>query len=309
MKNIFRILTATAIGIAALSSCSKEQKGEVYTPGDGDGVYTFYRSEEPSVSFSPENPTMTIELVRATNSGSATLELVSQQVANGQACNAFNIPSSVTFQDGEYETTIEVGYIEDNISMNTTYSVVISMNEEDCSPAGNVSTSFQAIRAFDWKSIGEGLFQDTFAYGITDEEGNVVDPQNQTVAVEQAYDSRNGQTYARWRIVNPFGNREAIAASWGEGAVNTSYSSYWEFYQIDEEGHLYFNTVQPGILYSGAYPVSYAMPLSYADFADYMDYLTISPTGLVCLANVPNVSIGYFGVYRALLQMPEGFQL
>lgn len=304
MKSIFGIITAAAIGITALSSCDKELRGGVYTPEEGDGVYTFYRDEEPSVTFSPENPTITIELVRATSTGSATLELTNQQIVNGEPCNVFNIPSSVTFEDGENNAVIEIGYDENSIRMNVTYEVTVAMNGDDCSPSGYSSTSFEAIRAFDWTPIGQGTFFDGFAYAITDAQGNVLDPQRQTVNVEQAYDAKSGETFLRWRIVNPFGNRDAIAASWGESAVSSSYSAYWEFYQIDTEGHIYFNTVQPGILYSGAYPVSYAMPGSYADFSDFMADMLIKD-GVVTLLTVPNVSIGYFGLYQSLLYMPQ----
>lgn len=309
MKNIFKIIATAAVGLAVLSSCSKEQKGGVYTPGEGDGLYTFYRASESDIVFSPENPELTIQVVRATASGEATLNLITAQYAGETPCDVIDVPATVTFKDGEYNAYFTVGY-KNSIEMNVNYDVVISIADEDCTPGGISSTSFGASRAFDWKSIGKGQFYDENAYLDAEWDANtgallkVNDYNVQEVEIMQAYNANTNEDYQRWRVVNPFGNREEMV--WPAANLADSYSQVWEFFVVNEEtGAINYSVINPGINHSAYGPMSYGMPGNFSSAGFTNENLKIQ-NNLANLSPMVYVSAGYFGVYPTYVSLPGG---
>lgn len=210
---------ATAlVGAAVLTSCSKDQVSEIYTPAEGDGIYSFETTSLPAVEFTPSNTTARIEVIRTSSEGESTLAITSTQSAGDSPANVLNVPSEVTFADGENFAFITVT-INGDIQENTNYRLSLSIAEESCTPGGQSATSLSFTYAL-WESLGQGEFYDNVS-------GVLVTPEIiKYVGAE------------RYRIMAPFTDEvsEAMAANVG-GAVGGETTDYIEF-TVDAEGML-----------------------------------------------------------------------
>lgn len=211
MRKLFKILGITLVGAALLSSCSKDQESAIYTPGEGEGIYSFDASSMPDVEFTPSITTAQIEVIRAKSDGEATLAIASTQTSGGNAVNVLNVPSEVTFADGESFAFVTVSIISANIQENTQYSLTLSFADEECSAGGVSSTSMSFSYAL-WESIGTGQYWDNIS-------GMMVTPEVlKYVGAE------------RYRIMNPFtAEVQAKIAENVGGAVGGPVSSYIDF--------------------------------------------------------------------------------
>lgn len=224
---------ATAlVGAAVLTSCSKDQVSEIYTPAEGDGIYSFEATSVPAVEFTPSNTTARIEVIRTSSEGETTLAITSTQSAGESTVNVLNVPSEVTFADGENFAFITVT-INSDIQENTNYTLSLAFAEENCTPGGESSVTLSFTYAL-WESLGQGEFYDNVS-------GVLVKPEIiKYVGAE------------RYRIMNPFTDEvsEAMAANVG-GAVGGETTDYIEF-TVDAEGMLswdgYWNA---GVLVDG----------------------------------------------------------
>lgn len=238
MKKIVTILTVLALGVFA--SCEKEVKVEIYTPGAGDGGYSFYAASA-SNEFSASNPTFEVELYRNTTSGSSTVNLSSTQaIVGGPSVNVLNIPSTATFADGEGRTKITVGYNE-TMQVAVNYAITISMDAQDCSFGGQKALTLNAILAYTWESLGIGQWFDNLSLMSSDSYGIA------NVEVLKALG------YNRYRIVNPYADVDQLAASWSKEQVKGPKASIIEFWVLANGVNVSWDTSwYNGLIYDAA---------------------------------------------------------
>ena len=84
---------ALAIMISTLTSCSDKGYWDEYVP---EGLST--HSNRPLLNSPPKetNPTVTVNVIRSTTKGAATVEITATKVSEG-----VTVPTSVTFEDGK----------------------------------------------------------------------------------------------------------------------------------------------------------------------------------------------------------------
>lgn len=252
MKNILKIFSITALGLVLAASCSKDQVGEIYTPGsDETAIFAFSSTAIPSVEFSQDNPVIEIDVFRSTLNGPSTVNLTNTQTQNinGTATpvNVLDIPALLTFSEGSYTAKLKIGYNE-TIEAATNYNITISMEDGSTIAGGNSSVSFSALLAYTWESLGLGQIYDNLVFGV-DLDGDGMLTTKEEFAIQDV-EILKAVGYDRWRVVNPWGNRDAVALSWGSSAVLKEYSAYWELYLKEDGLHLtYDNILYPGILY------------------------------------------------------------
>lgn len=241
MKILFKTIAIALAGAAMLTSCNKEQISETYTPAEGDGIYSFEASSVPAVEFTPSKTTAQIEVIRTNAEGAATLAVTSSQTDGENAVNVLNVPSEVTFKDGENFAFITVS-INENIQENVSYSLSLSIAEKDCTPGGEPAVSLSFTYAM-WESIGTGEFFDELM-GDAD------------VVVVDILQSINNPS--RYRIMNPYTNDaiEAIIAFVEGGEDKKGPSDYIEFTLNDDGSVVWSGCWNNGVLYDSSNEMS-----------------------------------------------------
>lgn len=240
MKSLFKIFTAAFIGTVLLASCNKEQKSEIYT-ADGDGLYSFVASSIPDIEFTPNVSSAVVDILRSTTKGESTLSLTVTQTDPNGPCTILNIPSQVTFADGESIVHVPITFNE-GIKEEVTYNVTLAFAEDQCSPGGVSEVSFAFTYAM-WESIGTGEFFDELM-GDAD------------VVVVDILQSINNPS--RYRIMNPYTDDaiEAIIAFVEGGEDKKGPSDYIEFTLNDDGSVVWSGCWNNGVLYDSSNEMS-----------------------------------------------------
>lgn len=301
MKKIVTILTVLALGVFA--SCEKEVKVEIYTPGAGDGGYSFYAANA-SNEFSASNPTFEVELYRNTTEGSSTVNLSSTQaIVGGSSVNVLNIPATATFADGEGRTKITVGYNE-TMQVAVNYTATIKMDAQDCSYGGLSTLTLKAILAYTWESLGNGQWFDNLSLMSSDSYGIA------NVEVLKAVG------YNRYRIMNPYADEKQLAAAWSKEQVAGAKSNFIEFWVLDDGTHVMWDKYWfDGLIYTPgdntssirAYVPSYLKSLGQnADPANDAKSMFVEDKVIRFYPHWFIDGLGGFGCYVCYLSLPGG---
>ena len=235
--------------------------GVTYTPAEGDGMFSFNATATAAFEFSETSTTLNLDVYRSTTSGAATVQITSTQLMGTQAVNVLNVPSELAFEDGQGRAVLSIT-ANDNMEAATNYTVTISLGEGAVSPGGNQSITLTVSQAYTWISLGMGQFMDQNAYAMDlDGDGYLTTPEEFGI---QEVEILKADGYDRWRIVNPWGNRDLIALGWGAENVLDEYSSFWEIYLVDDEGHIKWDGAMiPGIMYPDMDQILYYYPSEY----------------------------------------------
>lgn len=313
MKRLFKILAIAVAGAAVLSSCSKDQVTATYSPMEGDGGYSFGAPSTLNFEFSSEKPVMSIDVYRATTEGTATVQVSSTQMLGDQAVSVLDVPTELSFEDGSGKAVLQIGYNE-SIQPATNYSITVTL--ANVTPGGNQSVSFTASLAYTWVSLGTedspyGQLYDNLAYGVDlDGDGYLTGPEEFNL---QDVEVLKADGYDRWRIINPWGNREGIATSWGSSAVLSEYSQMWEFYIRTDIGNgsnvRWDGSVIPGILYESlGEQIVYQMPsdvnaAAYGQMDEAIGFMSDDIVQLNPAASIENTT-SWFGQVNVILGFP-----
>lgn len=225
MRKLFKILGITLVGAALLSSCSKDQMSEIYTPTEGDGLFTFNATGTAAFEFGIDSPSMTIELYRSIADAEATVPVSSTQMLGETPVSVLDIPAEATFEAGSHTAHVIITYNE-NLKADNIYSISLSIPEEQTSPGGNGTIAFNASMAYVWESLGtNGQFYDNM--------GGLIVP------VEVLLATNSPVPNSRYRIMNPYPAEAQAAIAAGVGAsVGGPVSEYIEFVVDPETGLL-----------------------------------------------------------------------
>lgn len=172
----------------------------------------------------PSNPVFAVVVKRdATQAASYTLTVIENQE------NAFSVPSTVTFAEGEKEVSVPVG-ISENAPTATDLSLTLSLQDDQVNPyKSEMAKRTFTINIVKWNNLGTGQWLDGFWYGFWDE-----------VQIQQRDDKPE-----IFRCTNPYTNE--LCEAYGESNHGT-YTKYLTFElkkngQITWEKYFTFNTM------------------------------------------------------------------
>jgi hypothetical protein len=250
MKNIVKSIFV--LGIASLSfvACNVDNIGAIYDLEGKSGV-SFSKTLAGDTEVNAKATTYSIPIVRGTADGSLTVSLASTLP------EGVKVPSSVTFNAGEYETEVQLDIAQ--MEVGKTYKGAVKLADES---QFDKNTAISAInvtlaKAYTWVSLGKGQFYDGLALQPSDDDLGIVD-----VEILQA------EGFDRWRIMNPFPKDQLIAA-WAESYVTYAPDSMIEFFLTDD-GIIDFTSrvIKTGLTYisvaDNAY-IYYYYPSEYSD--------------------------------------------
>lgn len=220
LYNKLALVAAMAAGIG-LTSCQQEEfTYEVGAPAAQDSAVVYFASDFNDVVLSISDTEILVDIARhATEAATYALDVTLEEGING----AIVVPSSVTFDEGDLDTTIAITV--GDIELMKNYTVKIAIDEAWVNPYAmddNTVIAFDIMRE-DYVTYAEGTYVDYFLY--TDTEGNPI-PYAKVLEYSPSLD-----TY-RIKDCWDFGTSEALTFKWdgeknitlGASAIQTGYN-------------------------------------------------------------------------------------
>ena len=222
MKLTKYAVMALAIMLSVLTSCSDKGYWDEYTP---DGVEYSFEQATLNVETADKNPTVNVNVLRSTTSGSATINLVAKNVTTG-----VTVPTSVTFEDGKNMATVAISLT--NGVPGPAYKATVALAEDVAtSPSGVASCTCSISIEYTWVSLGKGEFADNF----------IASNKYYEVEILQA------EGFKRYRVMHPYDECMAKDDGEWEDWRTGEYPEYIEFW---EDGELLsFNIWNTGLIY------------------------------------------------------------
>lgn len=294
MKNIFKSIFVLGIVGLSVVACNVDAVGTRYDLAGKSGV-SFPKSLAGDTEVNAKASTFSIPIVRGTADGPLTVSLSSTMP------EGVNVPSSVTFNAGEYEAEVLLDITD--MEVGKTYKGAVKLADETQFDKNTAISSINVTlaKAYTWIDLGKGQLFDQLALQVSATDLGIID-----VTVMQA------EGFNRWRIMEPFPKAQLVKA-WGEDYVTYAPTSVIEFYS-DADGNISFTSlpIKTGLTYvdlaENAY-IYYYMPSDYSsNYADVdadncfvMDKVAQFAFG----ANIENTNYG-FGVIYMYLSLPGG---
>jgi hypothetical protein len=225
MKKLLNIFAVVSLFVVLLASCNTEKINPIYTP---DAAGYSFTAKASSFTLPATDPVFSIKVFRNTTEGSATVTLTSQA-----SHNVFSIPASLTFESGEGAADLKIAMTSE-AAIGVTYTLKLSIASQDASIGAVKDIDVKVNLAYNWISLGNGQFCDTWTlYSIP------------TVEIRQA------EGFDRWRVMQPYTKELLLEAEW-DGWLGGPQSEYIEFWVIDDEKHVMWDTQwYAGLLYQG----------------------------------------------------------
>ena len=275
-----------AIAFAAvIASCDTDAEKSTYVPSDNAGVTfratIFYNTEVET------GDVVEIELDRAVADGALTVPL-SYTETSGEGVTA---PSSVTFADGEYSTsiTMDVSAMVPGTAYKGTLEITDSSLYDENVSISSISVTLQMV--YTWNDYGTCQFYDYWMFS-TD------------YIVECEIQKAEG--FEHYRVFDPWPSDYMSACGW-DGYVSGSGSDYFDF-DIDDDGYVTYDVIHTGWTYDYyGYEMAYYLPSSYkSNYAAYDAYNGLMSNNVIQFYwFVTLYGYGYWGIYPAYLAMPD----
>ena len=157
MKRFFRIFAAVALVCSTLVAC--EEKFVEYDPAPQETTAQVYFSSEAATSFNLlEVETVEIPVMRAVTAGA--LDVAITAIVDEAHQGLFNIPSSVSFADGEATTTLTITFDPANLEFDTSYPVSLQIAADKITDYGKDLLNLVLDYPAPYELVGTGLFRE-----------------------------------------------------------------------------------------------------------------------------------------------------
>lgn len=190
-------LVATMAAGISFTACQEEMAYEVGAPAAQDSAVVYFASNLSSVVLPLADSTFQVAIARnATEAATYNLNVTLEEGVNG----AIVVPSTVTFEEGEVETTIDVAVTD--IELMKDYKVTIAIDEAWVNPyaAGeNIVLSFNVKRE-DFAPYVQGTYVDYFLYGPEQPYGMVMEysPATDVYRIQDCWGMGGGNLTFTW---------------------------------------------------------------------------------------------------------------
>lgn len=289
-KNILKY-SALALLAFSFGSCTKDVDYDPASPQTNAQVF-FSDDAATDYDLQEDQNSISIEVTRANTTGSVTVDLTSSAVVGDNETDIFNVPSSVTFADGENTATIPVTFDFNEIKPETDYILTVSLEGEALSLYGKTTQEVTVKYApwSAWKQMsGEATlslsvyWEGTFSYKIYTR-NSLLNPDKVQYQIK---DVLAKDTYTLTVDVDKSTNLVTVPIQ-STDYVNTIYGE--KVYVADV--YTYKTQVRPN--FGGDIPLETLQRMSYFD----------PETGVIHMNNIYFISLGSFSNGPELIQLP-----
>jgi hypothetical protein len=295
MKKIFKSIFILSIA-GLFASCNVDNIGTLYELENGQSGVSFTKTMAGDTEVDAKASTFTVPIARAVADGSLTVNLASTLP------EGVKVPSSVTFNAGEYETEVTLDI--SNMEVGKTYKGAVSLADKTQFDENTAISSINVTlaKAYTWVSLGKGQLYDGLALQPSADDLGIIQ-----VEVLQA------DGFNRWRIMNPFPVAQ-LEKAWAPAYVTYTPTQMIEFFS-DADGAISFTSlpIKTGLTYvdlgDNAY-IYYYLPSKYSSNygaeEDAENCFVMDKVAQFCFgANIENTTYG-FGLNYLYLSLPGG---
>lgn len=157
MKRFFRIFAAVALVCSTLVAC--EEKFVDYTPAAPETTAQVYFSKDATTTFDLlRTEQVEVSVMRAVTAGA--LDVAITATVDEAHQGLFNIPSSVSFADGEAATTLVITFDPADLEYGEQYPITLQLAADKITDYGKDLINLVLDYPEPLKSLGMGLFTD-----------------------------------------------------------------------------------------------------------------------------------------------------
>lgn len=206
LKNIYVFFSLILIG--SMLSCEQDNIGALYEEVKG---VTFANTTLQNVTVQPNNPTFTVDVLRADASGTLSGPVSIKALLPNETELAGCTVSDYSFADGETKTTITVNV--EPLIIGVELKVELSIPEASVSIDGVEKTTMTVNKSYVWESLGKGKYLDNWASGV-----------------EYEVEIQKAEGFDRYRVLNPYVETLKNDDGEWEDWIATSSAPYVEFW-------------------------------------------------------------------------------
>lgn len=228
IKNIY--LLGFLLTLIGFSACGESPMDYIPAEVDGKAQVYFPDTNLPTVDVKKADVSVSIPISRVGNNDAVTVSLT----VTGSD-DLFTVPTSVSFAQGENESSIKVTFDGEQLEYEKFYDYKIAISDEFKSFYGKSEYNFKIGAPAPWTSLGKATFVEDFVttfYGVDN------DPYE--VEIQE-----NDITPGLFRLVNPFGKAYPFN---DPGDWDDSRDWYLEINASDPEG-VYMTVQETGMIW------------------------------------------------------------
>ena len=161
MKKYYFNLFIALMAVMGFTACSSDKDDYEWATVSGNQVY-FSNTLPSSYSISNNTNSITVPINRV-----KTDEAITVNLSHTDATGFFNVPSTVSFAAGESKANITITYDPEKVAYDENHKDTLKIASEDYTTIYGASTyGFSAMMPSPYKSLGKGVYKDTF-FGYT----------------------------------------------------------------------------------------------------------------------------------------------
>lgn len=173
-----------------LTACGDDDDYKAGAPAEGQGIF-FSNTASSKINLDSKATSFDVQIGRSVTGSAATVELTVEDPSG-----KFTIPTSVSFAADVEMATLTIGYNPEELEYDAYTKITLAVKgEENTTPYGFSTYTFEVGIPAPWKSLGKATYIDAFV-------GELYGLGNTTYQVEI---QENEETPGLYRLVNPYG--------------------------------------------------------------------------------------------------------
>lgn len=231
-----------------LTACGDDDDYKAGAPAEGQGVF-FSNTASSKINLDSKATSFDVKIGRSVTGSAATVELTVEDPSG-----KFTIPTSVSFAADAEMATLTIGYNPEELEYDAYAKITLTVKgEENTTPYGFSTYTFEVGIPAPWKSIGKATFSDavifdkTYQVELQQNENDpnqyrLVDPYSKALENEELSTKDDPSPYVTFKLlspgdkvnnvtISPDGKGLVYFDSYSSGFYNTTYS------QTEEPSH------------------------------------------------------------------------
>lgn len=308
------------------TACGDDDDYKAGAPAEGQGVF-FSNTASSKINLDSKATSFDVKIGRSITGSATTVELTVEDTSG-----KFTIPTSVSFAADAEMAMLTIGYNPEELEYDAYAKITLSVKgEENTTPYGFSTYTFEVGIPAPWKSIGKATFSDaaifekTYQVELQQNENDpnqyrLVDPYSKALENEELSTKDNPSPYVTFKLLSPgdkvnnvtiVGKGLVYFDSYSSGFYNTTYSQTEEpshpadFSSLAKESDWQYNRVTH-YKEDGTPGVVQLAPLYYMDGVGALNYSQMDGVVTIIFPNYVLADYATDVIYTGQYTSPNG---